>query len=79
MVGKGLLLAGVAAAAIFAATPQGKKFIGDMVHRAQDMWASPEVQNTVSTVQGQVRNVPLVGESIADGIQKTKPVVGGLA
>ena len=48
MVVKGLLLAGVAAAAVFAATPQGRKVINDWVHKAQDLWASPEVQNAVN-------------------------------
>ena len=73
MRGKGLLLIGAIAGAIFASTPQGKKVIADVTDKAKGFWASPDVQKNVSKVQSQVRDVPYVGDTIADAIDKTKP------
>jgi hypothetical protein len=68
------LLVGLIAGAILATTPQGRKVMDDAKKKATDMWSSPDVQKTVNDVQRQVReNVPVVGETIADGIEKTKP------
>ena len=75
MRGKGLLLIGAIAGAIFATTPQGKKVVDDAKRKVQSLWSRPDVQNTVSRVQTQVRDkVPVVGGDIADAIDKTKPV-----
>ena len=75
MRGRGLLLVGAIAGLVFAATPQGKKFIADATDKAQTLWKRPDVQKRVSDVQDAVRtNVPGgVGDTIADAIDKTKP------
>ena len=68
-----VLIIGAIAGAIFASTPQGKKVVGDVKKKAQDVWTDPNVQNTVNDIQGKVRDVPVVGEDIADAINRVKP------
>ena len=68
------LLVGIVAGAIFATTPQGRKIISDVRGKAMDAWGQPTVQRRVSDVQAQVRkNVPVVGDDIADAIGRTRP------
>jgi len=73
MNGKGLLLVGVIAGAIFATTPQGKKVVQDVKGTVKDLWSRPDVQRTVNSAKAQVRDVPVVGDTIADAIGKTQP------
>ena len=73
MRGRAGLLVGVIAGAIFATTPQGRKVIADVRERAMDLWGQPNVQKRVSDVQSQVRDIPVVGDGIADAIGRTKP------
>lgn len=74
MGGKGLLLIGAIAGAIFATTPQGQKFIAETRKKAERAWSRPDVQKRVDDIQSQVRkNVPVVGDDIADVIGRTKP------
>lgn len=68
-----LLIIGAIAGAVFASTPQGKKVVGDVKKKAEDVWAQPNVQSTVSDIQGKVRDVPVVGADIADAIDRVKP------
>lgn len=69
-----ILIVGAIAGAIFASTPQGKKVVDDVKKKAKSTWEDPNVQNTVSDIQGKVRdNVPYVGEDIADAIGRVKP------
>lgn len=73
---KGLLLIGALAGVVFAMTPQGRKVLDDVKQKATDAWARPDVQRTVSDVQDQVRSVPVVGETIADAVDRVKPAGG---
>lgn len=68
-----LLIIGAIAGAVFASTPQGKKVVGDVKKKAEDVWAQPNVQSTVNDIQGKVRDVPVVGADIADAIDRVKP------
>ena len=77
MRGKGMLLVGAVAGAIVATTPQGRKAVDDVMKKVQELWASPDVQRTVSNVQDGIRKVPGVGETLADGIGKTKTTPKG--
>jgi len=71
---KGLLLVGAVAGAIFASTPQGKKFVENVKENARSLWARPDVQKTVSGIQDQVRtSVPGIGDDIADAVDGIKP------
>lgn len=66
---KGLLLIGAVAGLVFAATPQGRRVIEDAKVKLEGFWSSPDVRRTVSNVEGQVRKVPGVGDTIADTIK----------
>ena len=74
MRGKGLLLIGAIAGAIFATTPRGRKVVQDVKDKAQGLWARPDVQRRVSGIQTKVRsNVPVVGGYLADAVDGVKP------
>ena len=66
---RGLLVVGAIAGIVFAATPQGRKLIDEGRRKLQDVWSSPDVQRTVAGVSDQVRNVPVVGDRVADVIK----------
>jgi hypothetical protein len=79
MRGRGLLLIGAIAGLVFAATPQGRTVIDDVKHKAADAWGRPDVQRRVGDVEQQVRkNVPVVGDDIADAINRVRPTPGPL-
>jgi hypothetical protein len=72
MRGKGLLLIGAIAGLVFAATPQGRKVIDDVKGKAMDAWGRPDVQSRVRDVSNTVRDVPVVGDDLADIIDKSR-------
>lgn len=74
MRGKGLLIIGAIAGLVFAATPQGRKVIDDVKDRATKAWGRPDVQRRVGDVSRTVReNVPVVGDDLADIIDRSRP------
>lgn len=78
MKSRGLLLLGALAGIVFAMTPQGRKVIDDVKDKALDAWGRPDVQRRVSDVQSTVRkNVPVVGETLADAVDRVKPSSAG--
>lgn len=69
-----LIIIGAIAGAAIASTPQGRKTIDDLLKRGRTQWRQPGVQRFVSDAQDDIRaKVPVVGDTIADAIDKTKP------
>lgn len=70
---RGLLLLGALAGVVFAMTPKGRQVIDDVKAKAVDAWGRPDVQRRVRDVQTKVRDVPVVGETLADVVDRVKP------
>ena len=74
MRGKSLMVVGAIVGALFASTPQGQKVVEQVRQGARDLWRRQDVQSTVSGLQDTVRaKVPVVGDTLADAVDKVKP------